>query len=142
MSLLATIKSDLLVARKAKNKTVANILTPVLGDAQTAFLSKPRDFTFDDTPDEVILAVINSHIKNAELTLSKVPDAVEARETMAVLGAYKPKQLSFDELEVIISEFINSPEYTGKGSLMKFMSSNYKDQYNGKVVAEIHDEMV
>lgn len=140
-NLLQRLKADLLTARKERNKIVANVLTPVIGDAQKAFLAKPRGYTFDEIPDDGILEVIKSHINNANITLASSADNVDALQTINILSVYRPKQLAEGELQSIISEFMSTADYTGKGSVMKYLSANYKGTYDGKTASSIIDEM-
>lgn len=138
-TLLKRLKKDLLEARKNKAKEVANVLTPVLGDLQTAYRKAPRGFEFDDMPDEPVMEIINSHLKGANFTLSKDPDNKEAKESIKILMEYKPKPLTEEELESIISEFIKDEQYNGMGSLMKFMKANHADRYDARTVLDIHN---
>ena len=140
-NLLKCLKADLLTARRERSKVIVNVLTPVIGDAQKAFLAKPRDYTFDEIPNECILEVIKSHINNANITLAASADNVDALQTINILSAYRSKQLTEGELQSIISEFMSTADYTGKGSVMKYLSANYKGTYDGKIASSIIDEM-
>lgn len=142
MSLIQRLKADLLEARKNRSKEITNVLSPVIGDLQTEFLSVPRTITFDEIADSAALKVIKAHIKGAKETLTKVPDDVKANESLVVLTPYLPKQLDEETLIGVIGSFIASSDYSGKGSLMQFMKLNYIDQYNGATVAQIHDSLV
>lgn len=138
-TLLKRLKAELLEARKNKAKEITNVLTPVLGDLQTAYRKGVRSFEFDDMPNEPVMEIINAHIKSANLTLSKAPDNKEALETLKILSAFKPKQLTEDELGAIIVGFTKEEGYNGLGSLMKFMRASYADRYDARMVKEIHD---
>ena len=138
-TLLKRIKAELLDARKGKAKEVVNVLNPVIGDLQTAYRKEPRNFEFDDMPDAPVMDIINAHLKGANLTLAQAPGNKEALETVKILIAFKPKQLTEDELGAIIVGFTKEEVYNGLGSLMKFMRASYADRYDARMVKEIHD---
>lgn len=138
-TLLKRIKAELLDARKGKAKEVVNVLNPVIGDLQTAYRKEPRNFEFDDMPDAPVMEIINAHLKGANLTLAQAPDNKEALESVKILTAFKPKQLTEDELGAIIVGFTKEDAYNGLGSLMKFMRASYADRYDARMVKEIHD---
>ena len=138
-TLLKRIKAELLDARKGKAKEVVNVLNPVIGDLQTAYRKEPRNFEFDDMPDAPVMEIINAHLKGANLTLAQAPGNKEALETVKILIAFKPKQLTEDELGAIIVGFTKEEAYNGLGSLMKFMRAEYADRYDARMVKEIHD---
>ena len=138
-TLLKRIKAELLDARKGKAKEVVNVLNPVIGDLQTAYRKEPRNFEFDDMPDAPVMEIINAHLKGANLTLAQAPGNKEALESVKILTAFKPKQLTEDELGAIIVGFTKEEAYNGLGSLMKFMRASYADRYDARMVKEIHD---
>ena len=138
-TLLKRIKAELLDARKGKAKEVVNVLNPVIGDLQTAYRKEPRNFEFDDMPDAPVMDIINAHLKGANLTLAQAPGNKEALESVKILTAFKPKQLTEDELGAIIIGFTKEEAYNGLGSLMKFMRAEYTDRYDARMVKEIHD---
>ena len=140
-TLLQRLRNDLLEARKARCTVVPNILTPVIGDLQTAFKSQSRSIEFDDMPENEVTKVIKAHIKGASDTLALDENNVKALETMKVLSEYMPKVFTEEEIVNIISEYTKSDEYEGLGSLMKFMRATYQNRYDARMVKEIHDNI-
>ena len=140
-TLLQNIKEELLTARKARCQSIPRILTPVIGDLQTAYKAKTRGFDFDNMPDDAVIEIIKAHIKGAKDTLVLDENNTEAMETLKVLSEYMRKLFTEEEVMAVISEFIKSDEYESLGSLMKFMRTTHPNRYDARLVKEIHDNI-
>lgn len=147
--LLNKIKADQLAARKTKNAVTANVLTTLIGEAE----SVGKDFNRVSTDNEVI-TVIQKFVKNIEITISFLEKAQiksdsdftnivikrdEALKEKEILSAYLPKQLSEDELKQNINsikeEISASPKDMGK--ILTLLKVRFSGQYDGKMASDL-----
>lgn len=147
--LLNKIKADQLAARKTKNAVAANVLTTLIGEAE----SVGKDFNRVSTDNEVI-TVIQKFVKNIEITISFLEKAQiksdsdftnivikrdEALKEKEILSAYLPKQLSEDELKQNINsikeEISASPKDMGK--ILTLLKVRFSGQYDGKMASDL-----
>ena len=137
MSLLQTIKNDLLDFRKeGTNKVAIALLTTLVGEASmSGFNDGKREST-----DAEVIAVIKKFVKG----LNEVIERAEAlnvncnnqHQELSILDLYLPKQLSEVELKTIIGLYIDKGINT-KGSIMKALKDQYNGQYDGKLASNI-----
>ena len=139
-----TIQNDYKNARVGRNKQVSATLSTLVSEIKRT-LQNPSD-----TPtDEMVTTVIKKSIKNLnELLEAKKrygTDITNEVTEIHILEKYLPKQLTRDELKTIIADFCTLQQIENirqMGMVMKYMASNYKDQYDGKVVSEIVKEII
>ena len=132
MSLLDTLRTDALTARKARDSVAASLLVTLLSEAEQTGLNDGKR----PSTDAEVLATIRKFLKNnGEARAVRPDDAVLAREA-SLLEGYLPKQLSEEELRgailVVASELGIAP-ITAKdtGALMKTLNAKYAGQFNG-----------
>lgn len=135
------VVADYNAARKNRETHIVNLLSPLIGDAQT----KAKNDGVESLNDAAMTALIQSHIKNLKITLNALYDnGGSAEQTAAAqydivnLNIYLPKQL--DETE--IRSIITSLNAANMGAVMTHFKTNYAGQYDGKALSTIAKEMV
>lgn len=142
MTLLQTLKSDQLAARKNRDTISTALLTTLIGES--SIIGK-NDGNRESTDQEVV-AVIKKFIKGIDETIavSKNFDAIEiAKAEKKILETYLPKQLTFEQIESYCTQFIvhDNPS-AKKGDLMKYLKDNFNGEYDGKVASQIIDNLL
>lgn len=138
MSLFEQIKADQLQVRKEKNALAASLLTTLIGEIT-------RDAAQSDTSDTAVIAVVKKFIKGMDETIKNLGDSnaegtatVKAEKT--IMENYLPKQMTAEELkDAIMKGFITS---FNKGTIMKHLKEFYSGQYDGKVAAQVIDDLL
>lgn len=141
MSILEQIRADSVSARKSGDKLKSGLLVTLLSEAQSVGKNANRE-----TTDEETIAVIKKFIKNAEETsrnaLASVQtnkmDAVQkSADEVKILSSYLPKQLTEDEIKIIISGLkageIMEPSMK---NIMAYFKEMYAGRYDGAMVAK------
>ncbi len=143
-TLIETIRGDSLAARKLRDAFRANLLVTLLAEAQTVGKNAkpPRE-----TTDEETLAVIKKFYKNAEANGIQVMTAQRPgyidefgriKSELDILETYIPKQLSEDEIRIIIDGLkvgeIMEPTI---GNIQGYFKKMYPGQYDGATVARL-----
>lgn len=125
MKLLDRINSDFMAAYKAKETLKKNFLGLIKSEV-TKESKEPTD--------QYIVSKIKSMIKAAADT-----DSLTAEE-ISWMTPYLPQQLTSEQLEEIISNFINREEISGPreiGKVMKYLKENFEGEYDGKLASGI-----
>lgn len=144
MSLLQTIKSDQLQARKNKDAIRASILTTLYSEA--AMVGKNNGNR--ESSDAEVVATIKKFLKNIEETLSAVSssDAVSMlHEEREVLSTYLPKQMTEDELRstlITIADGLENRSPKSMGVLMKALKEQHEGLYDGKTASILAREIL
>lgn len=141
MSLINKIKADQLQARKNKNAVLKSLLTTLLGEAQAV---GKNDGNRESTDAEVI-ATIKSFLKKVNETLDAIAvnggDATNTLIEQYALKSYLPKQLSEDELTLIVTSHIDShvedASMKSMGIVMNHLKTVYDGQYDGKMASTV-----
>lgn len=147
MSLLQTIKTAQLEARKSRNSVKARVLTTLIGEAE---MVGKNDGNRESTDAEV-MAVIKKFVKNLDETIRVAGDyrdgdrvdAAWAEKT--VLQAFLPKQFSEDELRSVMQELIAQNGLSGPkamGVLMKELKAGYEGLYDGASASKLAKELL
>lgn len=144
MSLVETIKSDSLTARKAKDSLKATLLTTLYSEVANVGKNNGNR----DTTDAEAVAVVKKFLKGVDETVKALMDSSPERFAIAlaeqtILEQYLPKQLSEDEIRSIVVSLVNAlPERSAKqmGAVMKEMKALYEGQYDGQVASRLIKE--
>ena len=132
MSLLTTLQNDMLTARKERDNITSSLLVTLVSEASMpGFNDGKRTST-----DAEVMAAIKKFLKNNAEVLAVRPQDTIAHKEREILERYLPKQLSDDELLVVLRSIVSSlglQSVTGKdvGNVMKLLSSQYAGQYDG-----------
>lgn len=134
MSLLDTLKADLLAARKEKNTAAVGVLSTLLGDLETNNKKTGKPIVDSDI---VILA------KNRVNTIQGLVETVADMEATAPLEAEVPlhekyisKQLTESEILSIINIFKEINKDIDIGKVQGYFKVTYPGWYDGKVVTK------
>jgi len=147
MSILQSIKSASLAARKAHDADRASSLITLLSEASMIGKNAGRETTDAET-----VATIKKFIKGIDETLNARayahgdPTAVKLINEKALLSSFLPKQLTANEIRDILLDIlkVNDFDISTKpmGEMLKILKFNYEGQYDGGTAARIAKEIV
>lgn len=137
MTLLAKIKADALVARKAQS-SVAGVLVTLIGeiDTRTKSFSPARPMTDDE-----VVATVAKFIKNIDETMGVLDAARDASKVeklaseRTALEAYLPTQLDEKAIEAFVRTRISAGD--NMGGVMAALKQSHAGQYDGKIASAI-----
>ena len=135
MSVLKEIKNAQLQARKDRDKFKAGILTCLYSEASIIGKNNGNRETTDDE----CLKCIQKFKKGVNETLNVLSDEAKCRELHAELEIYDgflPKQMSTEELETVISVYINDG-ITNIGQIMEALKKEHGGAYDAKMASQI-----
>lgn len=146
MLLLNQIKSDQLIARKAKDEKLATLLTTLYSEAANVGKNQGNR----DSTDTEVISVVKKFAKNNEqnieiYTKANKTEALEmAKFELSVLEKYLPKSISVEDLKIKIVELINDnnlpKENSSMGKIMKLLKELYGDSLDGSVASKVIKE--
>jgi uncharacterized protein YqeY len=153
MSLLARIKADLERARTSEKRDPDLISLLVTLYSESAIVGKNKG-TRESTDDEVI-ATVKRFVKGLEECLSAVRKNVtpenkvsintalmKANFELYVLTEYLPKQLTENDLKLIVSTFLTASPDSNMGAVMKYFKEKHAGQYDGGLLSKIVKEVL
>ena len=120
--MLEQLKKDLVTAMKEKDKDTLSTLRSVKGAMQLEVINKKLEES-----DELLLDVINKQIKMRKDSISEFEKAnrddlvFSYQKEIDILSKYMPKQLSDDEVDVIIDQVFDLVKPTSISDLGKVM---------------------
>ena len=117
-----TLKKDEIAAMKARDKARVSVLRLVNSEIKAYEVNNREDI-----PDENVIKIIEKSIKQTKEALEYALQAnyeekiAEGYFALEVLTPFLPKQLSEEEVAVMLKEIINNGNYTAKdmGKIMK-----------------------
>ena len=117
-----TLKKDEIAAMKARDKARVSVLRLVNSEIKAYEVNNREDI-----PEENVIKIIEKSIKQTKEALEYALQAnneekiAEGNFALEVLTPYLPKQLSEEEVAVMLKEIINNGNYTAKdmGKIMK-----------------------
>jgi uncharacterized protein YqeY len=146
MSLLQTIKTAQLQARKERLTTTAGLLTTLVGEATAVGKNNGNR----ETTDAEVVAVIKKFVNNITETIAVLEaqpestarnDAIgKAKTELYVLNFYLPKQLSEDELRAAVDAVIASSGASSikdMGRVMQSLKDAHGGTYDGGAASKI-----
>lgn len=144
MSLIDTIKTDLLEARKARTDPAR---TALLNTLSSEIAMKGKNEGNRDTTDEEALTIVRKFVKNADQTFSDLTkagrDTGAIQHELAILKAYLPAAPTVEELEAAIAEIVSGSSATGgkpgamRGLVMKGLKDRFGDRFDGAAAAPV-----
>lgn len=144
MTLLQTIKTDLISARKSKDTITTNVLTTLIGEAEAIGKNNGNR----ETTDAEVIALVKKFTNNIMETL-KVLDSNDSRVIVLVsekkiLKQYLPQQLTVDELTAIIQSIVTELNASKKdmGKVLGKLKQQYAGQYDGALAATITGQLL
>ena len=124
---IKSLRRDLMIATKNKNKTAKSCLQVLLADVLNERIEKRRELT-----EEEIISLIRKNIKqlNQTISMAKDRDTTEYLNKVEFYKNYLPKELTNDEVVDIISK--NCFGETNKGVIMKKLIPIVKGRVDNK----------
>jgi len=141
--LLEQIKSDSLIARKARQTDTAALLITLYSEASMV----GKNAGNRESIDAEVLQVIEKFVKNAnevkDILLKNNKDANHVENEILVLSKYLPKKMGYEELGHIIRGIIKGLTVTEDkspklmGEVMGMLKLLHGGEYDGKMASEI-----
>jgi uncharacterized protein YqeY len=135
MSLLDTLKEDLLAARKTKNTTVIGVLSTLLGDLETN--SKKTGKAIVDAD---IITLAKNRINTIQGLVETVSNADKTASFEAEIPLYEkyiPTQLTESEILVTIARLKAEVEGLNIGQVQAYFRNTYPGRYDAKLVTQV-----
>lgn len=139
-TIVEQIRKDILTARKAKDQRTVGILSFALGELTANPVIVDGEKTF---PDGNSIASLKKIIKNVQenLKVAEGYSAVEFINEIALYDAYLPKQLTEQELNIII-QVLAVDSQMNMGQIMKYMKEKHDGMYDGKLASAIAKKFI
>jgi len=140
--LINQIKSDSLIARKARKTDTATLLTTLYSEASMV----GKNAGNRESTDQEVLQVIEKFVKNTnevkDILLKNNKDVSNVISEIDVLSKYLPKKMSYEELETVIKKTIEVLKdlinmQLNMGNVMTLLKQNHNGKYDGKMASEI-----
>lgn len=138
MSLIKTIKDDLVGSRKARTDAARTALLTTLS-SEIALVGKNDGNR--ETRDDEALAVVRKFVKNAELTVTNLEaagrDTGAVQHELAILKAYLPTAPTAEEIEAATREIVAGADGNAgkpgalRGLVMKGLKERFGDRFDG-----------
>lgn len=145
MSMIDTVRAEMVAAMKNKEKDRKESLSMLLSALKNKAIDKRADLT-----EEEEYAVVKKEMKQTQETLDLAPadrtDIIEqCRARLAVLSEFAPEEMSEEEVlavirEVIVSLGIENPSGKDKGRIMKELMPKVKGKADGALVNRLVGE--
>ena len=139
MSIVERVRDEMKKALKNRQQTRLDCLRMVKG----ALLLKEKEAGQEVTDDQavpVLRGEVRKRHDTVELltTLGKLAEAELAREEIAIIEEFLPKQLSPEEIEARVRAYVaEHPETNNPGKLTGAMKKELGDLADGKVLNEV-----
>jgi uncharacterized protein len=139
MSIFEKIKSDHLAARKKQDSLVCKVLSTLIGELQGKAVMTENGKVVSD---ELVIKTVKSWVKTYEDMIAMGRDDVRELSIVecAVITPYLPKQLTEDELRVIIVHMIDKGHTLPE--IMKLLKERYPGLYDGKLASSFVKELI
>lgn len=147
MSMIETVRSEMVAAMKNKDKERKESLSMLLSALKNKAIDKRGDLT-----EEEEYAVVKKEMKQTQETLDLAPaertDIIEqCRARLAVLSEFAPEEMSEDAIRAVIREVIEGlgiekPTGKDKGKIMKELMPKVKGKADGALVNKLVGELL
>lgn len=138
MSLLQKLDDDLKVALKTSDTLKVSVLRIAKAALKNKQIDKRAELTEDD-----IISVVSTLSKQGRESIEQFSKggredlAEKERQELIILQSYLPKQLTTEELDIIVSEAIKESSSEGikdVGKVMRLVMPRVKGAADGKIV--------
>ena len=147
MSMIDTVRAEMVAAMKNKEKDRKESLSMLLSALKNKAIDKRADLT-----EEEEYAVVKKEMKQTQETLDLAPsdrtDIIEqCKARLAVLSEFAPEEMSEDAIRAVIQEVIASlglenPGAKEKGRIMKELMPRVKGKADGALVNKLVGEIL
>ena len=134
MSLLAQLKKDSMLARKAADGVRATLLSALIGEAEMV----GKNAGNRESTDDEVQQTIRKFLKNNQEALGVIKDAerrVALEQESAILTAYLPPMASETEVKAFITDTVASLEERSPkqmGAVMGALKAKYGSSFDAK----------
>ena len=138
--LIETLKKDSLRARKNKDTIRSNLLITLISDIEMKAKNDGNRAVKDEDCVATLKKFQKSAKENIEIFKKANRDSSQAEEETEIIEGYLPKQLSEEELKVIIDGIVAAlPEKNPKlmGKIMGELNQKYSGQFDGKSASQL-----
>lgn len=146
--MIKQIRADIKTAMVEKDTIKRDVLKMVLNKANAI----AKDAKIDEPTNEMVLDAIKKETKQINDTVDiliknnkKDSDLYKESITkMDILKSYLPKQLSQEELEIQIKEFLekNNIDTSNRGVVMKTVMPKFKSKADGKLINQVVSKLI
>lgn len=147
MSMIDTVRSQMMEAMKSKDKERKDALSMLLSALKNKAIDKREDLTEGEEYE-----VVKREIRQTKETMESAPqdrtDIIEAcKLRLAVYQEFAPEEMSLEEIRVQVKEVfetlgITEPSAKDKGKVMKELMPRVKGKADGSLVNQIVGEML
>ena len=147
MSMIDTVRAEMVAAMKNKVKDRKESLSMLLSALKNKAIDKRADLT-----EEEEYAVVKKEMKQTQETLDLAPadriDIIEqCRARLAVLSEFAPEEMSEDAIRAVIQEVaaslgLENPTGKDKGKMMKELMPKVKGKADGALVNKLVGEFL
>jgi uncharacterized protein YqeY len=147
MTILERVETDRIQARKDGNAPLASFLGFLIAEGRKVGKdAKPPRESTDEEVIGIVRKTIASNEENLRLTEGADTNAVWQNK---VLNAYLPTQLSEEDVEKLVREFMTRQNWSDEpisakdmGPIMSMLKDCYPGQYNPKRASEIARKVI
>jgi len=146
MSLVERISTDLKEALKSRKQRKVSVLRMLRAAIKNKEIEKRASLSEEET-----ISILKSFVKRANESIEQFSKAgrtelvQKEKEELAIIQSYLPRQLSEEEIRVIIRDAIKETGATNLrdiGKVMKAVMSRAKGQIDGKLANTLAREML
>ena len=147
MSMIDTVRSQMMEAMKNKDKTRKDALSMLLSALKNKAIDKRADLT-EAEEFEVVKREIRQTKETMDLAPADRTDIIDqCKARLAVLSEFAPEEMSEDAIRAVIQEVltglgIEKPTGKDKGKIMKELMPKVKGKADGSLVNKIVGEML
>ena len=135
MTVVETIKADILKARKAQEKQKVTILTTLLADVEKI----GKDDGNRPTADAEAYKVVQNYLSTLDDLKQWKPDNEELKFEIELLKGYLPKMMTRAEMEAEVPNVIQELDARSMGDMSRVMNvfrERFAGRYDGAFVAQ------
>lgn len=146
--MIKQIRANIKTAMVEKDTIKRDVLKMVLNKANAI----AKDAKIDEPTNEMVLDAIKKETKQINDTVdilikNNKTDSDLYKESitkMDILKSYLPKQLSQEELEIQIKEFLekNNIDISNRGVVMKTVMPEFKSKADGKLINQVVSKLI
>ena len=147
MSMIDTIRAEMVTAMKNKDKERKETLSMLLAALKNKAIDKRADLT-DAEEAEVVKKEIKQTKETLELAPADRTDIIQqCKARLAVLSEFAPKEMNEEEIKAVVAEVlaglgIEQPTGKDKGKIMKELMPKVKGKADGALVNKIVGELL
>lgn len=131
-AILERIKADSMAALKSKDKELRAFLSGLADDIKKVGQNDPKAYNRPATDEDAVkilrgnIEICNTNIAACD-ELGRTDEAVKFRDKLAICSSYLPAEITDEDVEAAIVEFIGEQEKSVKllGKIMPFLKTKF-----------------